>query len=623
MNATTARKGTLSRLTRLVLSEYKFSFLAVMVCIVASALASLASTLFTRTLIDEYIVPLVGVNNPSFAPLARRLLALAAVLAAGTLCSYLQSRLMARISQGTLYTLRTRMFRHMQSLPVAYFDTHAHGDIMSRYTNDVDNLRKMIGHSLQQVFNSLITLTATLVSMVVLSIPLSVVSIAMALLMAVATTWLGKRSRRHFKDQQDKLAQMNGYIEEMITGQKVVKVFNHEDEAIVNFEQIDEQLRNSTDNANRIANIVMPVNGNLAQLSYVLLAVAGATLALTGVADLSLGTLVAFLTLNRSFSRPIANLSQQVNSVLNAAVGAERVFALMDEPSETDEGTVELTCAAQNDDKTLLLPVVQRTGLWAWHIPASPGGKPRFVRVDGGIEFTGVDFGYTSDKTVLHDINIQAMPEQKIAFVGGTGAGKTTITNLINRFYDLQGGSITIDGIDVASIKKPHLRRAMAMVLQDTHLFTGTVLDNIRYGRLDATDQDCIEAAKLSNADNFIRRLSNGYHTVLRGGGSNLSQGERQLLAIARAAVAALPILILDEATSSIDTRTERLVQQGMDSLMKGRTTLVIAHRLSTVRNADCIIVLDHGRIIEHGTHDQLMALHGTYHHLYTGHDLG
>lgn len=616
------RRSTLLRLTRMVLAQYKLSCAAVMACIVITSVTTLASTLFTRTLIDDYIVPLTASSCPDFAPLAHTLTLLAAVLLVGAVCSYLHSRLMINVTQGTMYGLRTRMFKHMQSLPVSFFDTHQHGDIMSRYTNDVDTLRQMINQSLPQVFGSLITLSVTFVSMLVLNVPLSFVALAMALVMAVATAQLGKRSRKHFKAQQHKLAEVNGFIEEMMGGLKVVKVFCHEEKAIEQFDALNEQLRDSTYNANRIANIVMPVNGNLGQLAYVLIGVVGATLIIGAGMDLSLGTLVAFLTLNKSFSRPIANVSQQVNSVLNAAVGAERVFELLDEQPEQDSGTVQLVNAAQDDEQTLLIPVIQRTGLWAWRVPGAEGGKPRYVRADGGVEFRDVDFGYTAGKTVLHGISINAMPDQKIAFVGGTGAGKTTITNLINRFYDIQAGSITIDGIDIAHIKKQHLRRALGMVLQETNLFSGTVLDNIRYGRLDATDQDCIEAAKLANADNFIRRFSNGYHTVLTGGGANLSQGERQLLAIARAAVADLPVLILDEATSSIDTRTEVMVQRGMDSLMKGRTTFVIAHRLSTVRNADCIIVLDHGRIIESGTHDQLLSLGGKYYHLYTGHDI-
>ena len=612
----------MGRVLRYMLKSYKFSFFIVIVCIVGSALATLRGTLFLQSLIDDYIVPLTQTPSPDFSALAGALLSVAGTYAIGIVCAYTYNRIMVNVSQGTMRNLRIQLFAHMESLPIKYFDTHAHGDIMSVYTNDVDTLRQLISQSIPQIINSSVTIVTSFTSMLILDIPLTLITLAMVGVMLLTTSKIAGKAGTYFVRQQKALGTVNGYIEEMMDGQKVVKVFCHEEKSLEQFRVLNEELRENSDRANTFSNITMPVNGNLGNISYVLCAVIGAIFALNGYAGLTLGTLVSFLTLNKNSTQPVSQISQQTNSIVMAMAGAERVFNLMDEEPEVDNGYVELVNAVENPDGSLR-ETTERTGLWAWRHPHKADGTVTYTKLQGDVTFDDVDFGYEEGKIVLHNIRLYATPGQKIAFVGSTGAGKTTITNLINRFYDIADGKIRYDGININKIKKPDLRRSLGIVLQDTHLFTGTVMDNIRYGRLDATDDECIAAARLANADGFIRRLPDGYQTLLTGDGANLSQGQRQLLAIARAAVADPPVLILDEATSSIDTRTEALVQEGMDRLMKGRTTFVIAHRLSTVKNSDCIMVLEQGRIIERGTHDQLIEEKGRYYQLYTGNAIG
>ncbi len=601
-----------------MLKEYKWRFIFVIFCIIVTGIATIVGMLFMRTLIDDYIIPLTKMAVPDYGPLAQLIMKLSVILGIGVLTSWGYNRVMINVTQGTMRKLRVELFTNMESLPIKYFDTHSHGDIMSVYTNDVDTLRQLLGQSIPQLVDTALTIILTFVSMIVLSVPLTALSVVMVALTLVIALNLARQSGNYFADQQENLGDTNGYIEEMISGQKVIKVFTHEQKAIEGFNEKNDQLRKSANMANRLANIMMPINGNMGNISYVLCALVGGVLALSGHFTLTIGTLITFLTLNRSFSRPVTQVALQMNAIIMALAGAQRVFELMDEAPETDNGYVTLV-NAKEDENGNLTECEERTGRWAWKHPHQADGTVTYEELKGAVTLNGVDFGYSDDKMVLHDIQMYAEPGQKIAFVGSTGAGKTTITNLLNRFYDIQDGKIRYDNININKIRKSDLRRSLGMVLQDTHLFTGTVMENIRYGRLDATDEECIAAARLANADAFIRRLPDGYHTELKGDGGNLSQGQRQLLAIARAAVADPPVLILDEATSSIDTRTEQLVQQGMDALMAGRTTFVIAHRLSTVRNADCIMVLEQGRIIERGSHDDLLKLKGRYYQLYTG----
>ncbi len=613
-----ASPAVLKRVVGYMFRFYKIPFFFVVVCIVVAAVASVVSANFPRSLVDDYIVPMIENGSTDYSALLYALLRLIGVLALGVVTAYGYTRIMVSVSQGTMRRLRDELFHKMEKLPIKYFDTHAHGDIMSVYTNDVDTLRQLLSQSIPQIVNSIITMAATLVSMLILNPTLTIISLLTALVMIVVSVCFSRLSGKYYVRQQKNLGIVDGFIEEMLDGQKVVKVFCHEEAAKSDFRRINEDLRESMDKANRYANLLMPINANIGWLSYALVAIVGAILGINGLAGVTLGTVVTFVGLNKNFTQPITQVSMQINFVVTAAAGAQRVFDLMDQEPEQDTGYVTLVNAQENADGEIE-ETQERTNVWAWKHPHQADHTVTYTKLQGGVVFDNVDFGYDPDKLVLHNISLWAKPGQKIAFVGATGAGKTTITNLINRFYDIADGKIRYDGININKIKKPDLRRSLGIVLQDTHLFTGTVMENIRYGNLDANDDECRAAAMLANADGFIRRLPDGYDTMLTGDGANLSQGQRQLLAIARAAVADPPVLILDEATSSIDTRTEKLVQDGMDALMTGRTTFVIAHRLSTIRNADCIIVMDQGRVIERGNHEELIEKKGKYYQLYTG----